>query len=278
MGMSARSYYEQECRRLSTRRRLTEEEEGELARRWREDGDRRAASALVEAHLPLVLYHARRLGGYGVPLEELVGEGNVGLVRALEKFELRGVRFGTYASYWVKAHMLAYVLRTRSIVTHPTGAVGARLFFRLRGARARAEARFGSLPEGVDHRLAAQFGVSVDVIRSHSARLGSADSSLDAPLAEDGEGTLGDRLPSDEATPEERVLRRHLEEHVRATLQRMWRSLDQRERAVVQHRLLDDDASLVELGARFNLSRERMRQIERQTKDRLKRVLEDASP
>lgn len=276
MAVRDASFFEQQCARLSARPQLTEADEQALVRRWRERGQREAADALVEAHLPLVLHLANRLRGYGVSREELIGEGNVGLLRALDKFELRGVRFKTYATYWVRAYMLAYILRARNIVIHSTGAVGAKLFFKLRAARARAEALLGPGHEGIDARLAEQFGVGVDVIRTHTARLGLVDSSLDAPLSEDGDATLGERLAADDATPEERAAAVQRDERVRQTLDRLWRGLDPRERAVVTHRFLDDDVTLSELGARFDLSRERLRQIELRIKDRLKRALAEA--
>ena len=109
--------FERHCAQLQRQPELTEREELVLAKKWVTKRDRRAGDALVEAHLPLVLRLAKRLRGYGVPRDELMAEGNVGLLRALEKFELRGVRFKTYATYWVRAHMLACAQRQTSIVT-----------------------------------------------------------------------------------------------------------------------------------------------------------------
>src|SRR5439155_23684240 len=139
---------------------LTAIEEIRLARAWQLRKDRSALEQLVEAHLGLVTHTARRLKGYGVPLEELMAEGNLGLLRAADRFEDRNVRFRTYAAFWVRAYMLAYALRQKSIVTAATGAVGAKLFFKLRSARAKLEARLGPEPEVIDALLAHQFGLT----------------------------------------------------------------------------------------------------------------------
>lgn len=279
MGMSEASYFELQCARISRRPPMTEDEEKALARRWLEQKDRKAAEALVEAHLPVVLQVARRLRGYGVSRDELIAEGNVGLLRAVEKFDLRGVRFKTYATYWIRAHMLAYAMRANSIVTAATGALGAKFFFKLRSARAKAETQLGVGHEGIDALLARQFGVSEDVIRQHSARLASSDVSLDVKLGDDSDTTALDLLPGEEADPESALGDVERDELVHSTVRRLWKGLDDRERAVLQHRLLsdDDETTLADLGDRFKLSRERLRQIELRVKDRLKRALDTAS-
>lgn len=264
------------CAQVSRREPLTPEAERKLATAWLKRRDRRAAEKLVQAHLPVVVRLARRFKGYGVAQDELIAEGNLGLLRALEKFDLRGVRFKTYATYWVRAYMLALAMRSASIVTVGTGALGARFFFKLRSARARAEARLGAGHEGINALLAKQFGVTEEVIRVHSARLSSSDSSLDAPLSEDGETTAMDLLPSGSATPEEAAAGAQQRAQVRRTVERLWAGLDARERAVLSQRLLageDDEVTLEDLGKTFGLSRERLRQIEKQLKARMKAAL-----
>lgn len=268
---------ERHCARVRRQPQMTEAEEHRLAKRWLTKKDRRAAQTLVESHLPLVPRLARRLGGYGVSRDELISEGNVGLLRAVEKFELRGVRFKTYATYWIRAHMLAYVMRANSIVTSATGAVGAKLFFKLRSARAKAEALLGpGHDEEVDQLLATQFGVPVEVIRHHTARLGSSDASLDAPLAGDAETTWLDQLEATDDSPEAATAKLERDEVVHQTLRRLWGALDERERSVLQERLMadGDDATLAAVSGRFGLSRERLRQIEARLKDRLRRALD----
>ena len=267
--------FERHCARLQRQPALTETDELALAERWVNGRDRDAGDRLVEAHLPLVLHLAKRLRGYGVPRDELMAEGNVGLLRALEKFELRGVRFKTYATYWIRAHMLACAQRQTSIVTAATGALGAKFFFKLRSARAKAETQFGAGFEGLNAYLAAQFGVTEDVIRVHLARLSLSDSSLDAPMGEDGDFSALDLLACGKAGPEERMGMKEREVLVHETVQRVWQGLDARERALLTDRLMadDDDMTLSELGKRFKLSRERLRQIEQRLKERFRRAL-----
>src|SRR3979409_1838128 len=133
-----RTWLEQQWRGMSLRP-LTAVDEKRLARAWQQRKHSDALEQLVEAHLGLVAHTARRLKGYGVPLEELMAEGNLGLLRAVDRFEDRNVRFRTYAAFWVRAYMLAYALRHKSIVTAATGAVGAKMFFKLRSARPQLE-------------------------------------------------------------------------------------------------------------------------------------------
>ncbi len=270
------TFFERECARISREPALSEPEEKALAQRWVNQGDRSAADALVRSALPVVLKLARRLRGYGIPRDELVAEGNIGLLRAVEKFDLRGVRFKTYATYWIRAYMLAAALHGNSMVTRATGAVGAKFFFKLRSARARAEAMLGSDTDAVDELLARQFGVTVEQIRLHTARLAQGDLSLDAPVGDDGDTTMLDGMHGSAATPEDVVARTQRDAQVHDTLQKVWAGLDERERAIVTHRLLDDDGgvTLADLGERFSLSRERLRQLEVRVKDRLRRTLD----
>jgi RNA polymerase sigma-32 factor len=254
---------------------LSAEHEARLAKAWQLRKDRAALEQLVEAHLGLVTHTARRLKGYGVPLEELMAEGNLGLLRAVDRFEDRKVRFRTYAAFWVRAFMLAYALRQKSIVIAATGAVGAKLFFKLRSARAKLEARLGPDPEVIDPLLARQFDLSVEQIRAHSARLAASDVSLDEHAGDESDSTRGELLPDLAEGPEEETARRQRELAVRGVVGRMWERLDARERAVLEHRLLADegDTTLAELGKGFSLSRERLRQIEAKLKARLKKAL-----
>lgn len=254
---------------------LTAEHEARLAKAWQLRKDRDALEQLVEAHLGLVTHTARRLKGYGVPLEELMAEGNLGLLRAADRFEDRNVRFRTYAAFWVRAFMLAYALRQKSIVTAATGAVGAKLFFKLRSARAKLEARLGPDNEAIEQLLAKQFGLTVEQIRSHTARLAASDVSLDEHAGDESDATRGELLPDHGEGPEEQASRTQRDLAVRGVVVRLWDKLDARERAVLEHRLLADegDTTLAELGKGFSLSRERLRQIEAKLKARIKKAL-----
>lgn len=254
---------------------LSADTEARLAKAWQLRKDRAALEQLVEAHLGLVTHTARRLKGYGVPLEELMAEGNMGLLRAVDRFEDRNVRFRTYAAFWVRAYMLAYALRQKSIVTAATGAVGAKLFFKLRSARAKLEARLGPDPEVVDPLLAKQFGLTVEQIRSHSARLGSSDLSLDEHAGDESDATRGELLPDVGDLPDDLAWKSQRDAAVRGVIVRLWEKLDARERAVLEHRLMADEGetTLADLGKDFSLSRERLRQIEAKLKGRIKKAL-----
>ncbi len=270
--------FERICAKVARAPELSLEDERRLARAWRERGDRRAADELVTAHLPLVIRQASRLRGYGVPKDELIAEGNLGLLKAVEKFDLRGVRFKTYATYWIRAYMLAHAMRAGTLVTSATGALGAKFFFKLRSARARLEAQYGPQADGIDGMLARQFGVTEEQVRQYSARLGQSDVSLDEPVGEDADTTRGDLLACGRVSPVDEVVGLERDELVQATVQRVLKGLDSRERAVLEERLLADegDATLSDLGQKFSLSRERLRQIELRLKKRLGRALEVA--
>lgn len=278
MPMPVETPFERLCAQVARAPELSLEDERRLARAWREGKDRSAADALVKAHLPLVLRMAYKLRGYGVPRDELIAEGNLGLLKAVEKFDLRGVRFKTYATYWIRAYMLAHAMRAGTLVTSATGALGAKFFFKLRSARAKLEAQFGPQADGLDAMLARQFGVTEEQVRQYSARLAQSDVSLDEPVGEDGDTTRGELLPSGRVSPDDEILGLERDELVQSTVQRLAKGLDARERAVLEQRLLSDDgdATLSDLGEKFSLSRERLRQIELRLKQRLGRALEVA--
>lgn len=277
-GMNAtteRTWLEQKWSQLGKKQYTPEHELG-LAKAWQTRKDRAALEQLVEAHLGLVTHTARRLKGYGVPLEELMAEGNLGLLRAVDRFEDRNVRFRTYAAFWVRAYMLAYALRQKSIVTAATGAVGAKLFFKLRSARGKLETRLGPDHEAIDGLLAKQFGLTIEQIRTHSARLSASDVSLDESTGEEGDTTRGELLMDENAeNPDEIAARRQRDAAVRGVIGKLWDRLDDRERAVLEQRLLADegDVTLADLGKGFSLSRERLRQIEARLKSRIKKAL-----
>ncbi len=259
---------------------LSRDEELDLARRYR-NGDRAAGDALVRSHLRSVVRLARRFGGYGIHLSELIGEGTVGLLEALRRFEPdRGLRFLTYARYWIRAYMLAYVLKHWSIVDLGTTALQSKLFFRLQGEHARLTSELGE-EDDVAGRLADAFGTSPDVVRSSLTRLASRDFSLDAPLLRDGVTTFLDTLKDEGASQEDRVASLERAELVHAAVRRAWPDLDERERLIVRERLLpgSEPASLARLGEKLGVTRERVRQIESGVKEQLReQLLQAAAP
>ena len=243
---------------------LTRDREFELAQRWREEGDAAALHELVRAYARLVIALAVRFRSYGLPMGDLVQEGNVGLMQAAARFEPeRGVRFSTYAAWWIRSAMQDYVLRNWSIVRTGTTAAQKSLFFKLRGLRARIERSSGApLSEDGRRQIAAALQVDLADVESMDLRLSSADQSLNAPLGdgdEDWQELLADRRPS----PEEAVIGRHDGATRSRWLAEALGELTPRERRIIrERRLRDEGATLEELGRLLGVSKERVRQLE----------------
>lgn len=259
--------------------RLDREDEQRLARRWKRTGDRAAADALVSANLRYVVKIASQYRGYGLRLADLVEEGNVGLLEATHRFDARRkVRFMTYAGYWIRAYILAYVLKHSSIVGMGTGPVQSKLFFGLHRERAKLSSQLGEETDTIDRSLATTFKTSEDRIRLMTGRLGGRDSSLDAPAFRDGEVSAIELLCDDVPDQEERLGDAERDAEVRRRLAVLWDDLDSREQIIVQERLLgdggEDGPTLADLGRRMGLSRERVRQLEERVKSKLRRALE----
>jgi RNA polymerase sigma-32 factor len=245
-----------------------------LPRRYREEADQDAANQLIEAHLRSVVKMARKYAGYGIPVSELVAEGNLGLIEAARRFEPeRQLRFFTYARYWIRAYILAYVLRQWSIVDMGTSALQSKIFFRLQAEKARLDAELGD-DARVDTKLADRFHTSEDHVRASLFRLRGRDTSLDAPLVTDGRTTFLDVLPDEAESQEQRASQAEMSHLVREAVANLWPRLDDRERQIVHERLLPDDddsaASLAQLGRRMGVTRERVRQIEVALKAKLR--------
>ena len=245
---------------------LEPSEEFMLAKRWREHGDREAAHRLVTSHLRLVAKIAMGYRGYGLPISEVVSEGNVGLMQAVKRFEPdKGFRLATYAMWWIKAAIQEYILRSWSLVKMGTTANQKKLFFNLR----KAKGRISALEEGDLHpdqvkQIATQLGVNEQDVVDMNRRLGG-DASLNAPLRDEGEGggEWQDWLV-DSGQSQEQVLVEEEEGQNRLTALRTALSvLNPRERRIFEaRRLADDPITLEDLSAEFGVSRERVRQIE----------------
>src|SRR6266480_4951044 len=254
--------YLEEIRRFPM---LGRQEEYMLAKRWREDGDRSAAHRLVTSHLRLVVKIAKSYRGYGLPIADVVSEGHVGLMQAVQRFEPeKGFRFATYAVWWIKAAIQEYILRSWSLVKMGTTANQKKMFFNLR----KAKSKISVLDEG-DMRLdqvkiiARRMGVTeLDVIYMNR-RLGG-DTSLNAAIREDGDsGEWQDRLV-DESPDQETTLAASEEfDNRRKTLSDALTVLNERERRIFEtRRLAEEQITLAELAEEFGLCRERVRQIE----------------
>jgi RNA polymerase sigma-32 factor len=243
---------------------LQPQEEYMLAKRWREQGDREAAHRLVTSHLRLVAKIAMGYRGYGLPMSEVVSEGNVGLMQAVKRFEPeRGFRLATYAMWWIKASIQEYILRSWSLVKMGTTANQKKLFFNLR----RAKSRISALDEG-DLRpdqvklIATKLGVGEQDVVEMNRRL-SGDASLNAPLREAGEGEWQDWLVDDEDNQERKLVDSEEASNRHAALMDALHVLNPRERRIFEaRRLAEDPMTLEDLSAEFGVSRERVRQIE----------------
>ena len=252
---------------------LSREDEGELARAWRDRGDQAAAAKLALANLRHVVSIAVGYRRYGIPLSELVAEGNFGVVHAIRKFDPdRGVRFVTYAAYWVRAYILNHVIQSWSLVGVGSGPLRSKMFFRLRRERARIAGMMGEGEEG-DRLLAERFSAPAEKVIAMARRLEARDVSLDAKVFEDGARSLVDTLVADELDQEERFAREEEGAMLREYLHVAVGELDPRERYIVETRMLadpEDELSLAEIGRRLGVSRERARQLEARAKRKLR--------
>lgn len=268
------SFYVQQIRRYP---RLDRKTELKLARRWAEKGDRGAADQLVQAHLRDVVAIATQYRGYGFRISDLVCEGNIGLLEAVKRFDpSRKLRFMTYAAYWVRAYILAHVLKQFSMVGVGTGPLQSKLFFRLARERAKLATQSGESTSSINESLAEKFGTTAQRVEEMSMRLERRDSSLDAPLYGDSETTMLDGLHDDTSNQEDLTQAAQRDASVRRLVATVKRDLDERERAILDLRLLSDgdEVTLADIGKRFGLSRERVRQLEARLKSKLKRALQ----
>jgi RNA polymerase sigma-32 factor len=243
---------------------LEPQEEYMLAKRWREHDDPLAAQKLVTSHLRLVARVAMGYRGYGLPIGEIVSEGNVGLMQAVKRFEPeRGFRLATYAMWWIRASIQEYILRSWSLVKMGTTASQKKLFFNLRKAKSRISAyEEGDLrPENVA-AIATRLGVSRQDVIDMNRRMGG-DASLNAPLREEGEGEWQDWLVDDAASQELILADQEEASHRHLALVGALDVLNPRERRIFEaRRLAEDPITLEELSEEFGVSRERVRQIE----------------
>jgi len=244
---------------------LEPQEEFMLAKRWREHDDRDAAHKLVTSHLRLVAKIAMGYRGYGLPIGEVISEGNVGLMQAVKRFEPdKGFRLATYAMWWIRAAIQEYILRSWSLVKMGTTAAQKRLFFNLRKAKSRISAlEEGDLRPDQLKQIATQLGVTEQEVTDMNRRL-SGDTSLNAPIRADTEsGEWQDWLVDDHEDQETVLAQSEEFDNRREALKGALSVLNDRERRIFEaRRLADEPVTLEELAAEFGVSRERVRQIE----------------
>jgi RNA polymerase sigma-32 factor len=253
-------------------------QEKSLAEKWRGESDAAALHQLTQSHMRLVIAIAARFRHFGLPMNDLIQEGNVGLLEAAARFEPeRDIRFSTYATWWIRAAIQDYVLRNWSIVRGGTSSTQKALFFNLR----RLRARLARTQEGVSNReiyqqIATTIGVSTDDVAMMDARLSGSDTSLNAPVGE-GDASASDRqdfLVDDTPLPDERVGEAIDGARWSAWLHEAMGALNPREvRILKARRLSEESATLEELGAALGISKERVRQIESRAMEKLKAAL-----
>jgi RNA polymerase sigma-32 factor len=259
---------------------LDREAELELAKRWQEHADVDAADKLVRAHLRYVVAIALKYRRYGVPLSELIAEGNFGVVHALKKFQPeRGNRFVTYAAYWIRAYILNYIIRSWSLVGAGSGALRSKMFFRLRREKVRVLNLVGD-GAAADELLATRLGLTLEQVQGMLRRLEARDVSLDAKMYEDSGTAVLDTLVSPAQDQEQSLAATGVQEKLKDAVREAVEELDDRERYIVENRLMadpEDELSLAELGRRLGVSRERARQLEARAKKKLRGRLQSVS-
>ncbi len=256
---------------------LAPEHEAHLARRWREQDDEAALHELTTAYMRLVIAMAAKFRHYGLPMADLVSEGNVGLMQAAARFEPeREVRFSTYASWWIRSAIQDYVLRNWSIVRTGTTAAQKSLFFNLRRLRAQiADTGDGLMKAENREWVATHLGVPVRDVETMASRLAGPDRSLNAPLVADGDGEWQDLIADESVTPEQAVMAHKDSARRREWVAKALQCLTPREMHIIGKRRLAEEAMTLEaLGEELGVSKERVRQIEHQALLKLRKALE----
>ena len=260
---------------------LPKDEEFMLAQRWKEHQDSEAAHKMVTSHLRLVAKIAMGYRGYGLPIGEVISEGNVGLMQAVKKFEPdKGFRLATYAMWWIRASIQEYILRSWSLVKMGTTAAQKKLFFNLRKAKSQIEAfQDGDLRPDQVSAIATKLGVLDSEVISMNRRLSGPDASLNAPLRSDSESEWQDWLADDNQVSQETVVAENEEKSLRmGLLQEAMVELTDRERHILtERRLKDDPTTLEELATQYGVSRERVRQIEVRAFEKLQKTMRQAA-
>ena len=255
---------------------LEQERELELARRWREASDEAALHELTSAYMRLVIAMASKFRHYGLPMSDLVQEGNVGLMQAAARFEPdREVRFSTYASWWIRSSIQDFVLRNWSIVRTGTTAAQKSLFFNLRRLRAKInDTDDGTISRENKTWVSQHLGVPERDVENMVSRLSASDRSLNAPLTMDGDAEWQDLLADDAAEPEAEVMAARDAERRKAWIADALKALNEREMLIIQQRRLGEETVTLEtLGRELGISKERVRQIEHQALGKLRKAL-----
>jgi RNA polymerase sigma-32 factor len=265
VGRDTVNYDNQFIRRVMREDLLERQEELDLALAWRDHQDERALHRLVMAYSRLVVSVASKFRHYGLPIGDLIQEGNIGIMQAANRFDPdREVRFSTYSVWWIRASIQDYVLRNWSIVRTGTTSAHKSLFFKLRRLRARiGEADGGALTSDGREQIAESIGVSVNDVQHMEMRMSGADASLNAMVGENSDNSIQDFLVDDRPNPEQSAMMATDAVTLSAWLKDALDDLSDRERLIIQRRRLEDEGSTLEqLGFDFGVSKERIRQLE----------------
>ena len=268
--------YLQEIRKFPM---LEQEEEYMLAKRWREHDDIEAAHKLVTSHLRLVAKIAMGYRGYGLPVGELISEGNLGMMQAVKRFDPeRGFRLATYAMWWIRAAIQEYILHSWSLVKMGTTAAQKKLFFNLRKIKGQMQAiEEGDMPPETVTEIARRLSVTEDDVVSMNRRLSAPDHSLNAPLRDDSDGEWQDWLVDESESQETMLAEKEELNNRRHLLADAMKSLNERERHILtERRLKDGPTTLEQLSQVYGISRERVRQIEVRAFEKLQKAMKNA--
>lgn len=264
---------------------LSPEEEFQLAKQWREKGDHKAVDRLLTSHLRLVNKVATGYRGYGMPISDLIAEGNIGMMHAIKHFDPeRGFRFSTYAMWWIKAQIQEYILRSWSLVKIGTTSAQKKLFFNLRKAKRAVEGmathEYELTQEMVQH-IAEKLGVKEHEVREMNQRISGGDHSLNVPMRDDGEreSEWMEWIADERDNPEIEAVQRDEMIKRRTMLDKAMATLTERERLIlVDRRLTEPPHTLEALADKYNISRERIRQIEVRAFEKLQRTIKKLHP
>ena len=268
--------YLQEIRKFPM---LEQEEEYMLAKRWREHDDIEAAHKLVTSHLRLVAKIAMGYRGYGLPVGELISEGNLGMMQAVKRFDPeRGFRLATYAMWWIRAAIQEYILHSWSLVKMGTTAAQKKLFFNLRKIKGQMQAiEEGDMPPETVTEIARRLSVTEGDVVSMNRRLSAPDHSLNAPLRDDSDGEWQDWLVDESESQEHMLAEKEELNNRRQLLADAMKSLNERERHILtERRLKDGPTTLEQLSQVYGISRERVRQIEVRAFEKLQKAMKNA--
>jgi RNA polymerase sigma-32 factor len=269
------SRYLQEIRKFPM---LAPEEELELSRRWRDREDNEAAHKLVTSHLRLVAKIAMGYRGYGLPVGELISEGNVGMMQAVKRFDPdRGFRLATYAMWWIRASIQEYILHSWSLVKMGTTAAQKKLFFNLRKLKGQMQAiEEGDLSPEQVKKIATRLGVPEEEVVNMNRRLAAPDSSLNAPVKAEGDMEWQDWLVDESPNQETKLGESQEMGQRKQMLAGALKQLTDRERhIIVERRLIDEPKTLEDLSSKYGISRERVRQIEVRAFDKLQKAMKN---